>query len=81
MRIGLYADNPHGGEVGEQDGDLALGDLVLALSRRRRPNTGCQLRRGQELLDLVEHRTLNVGGGHARDRTSIVSVRDPSRVT
>jgi hypothetical protein len=28
---------PDRGEVGEQDGDLAFGDAVVALSLRRRP--------------------------------------------
>ena len=44
---------PDRGEVGEQNRDLALGDLVLALSLRRRPRSRDQLRRGQQLLDVV----------------------------
>jgi len=38
------------GEVGEQDRDLALGDLVR-LSLRHRPGPSDHLRRGQQLLE------------------------------
>jgi hypothetical protein len=44
---------PDGGEVGEQDGDLALGDLAVALLGGG-PGRRDQLWRGQQFLDLVE---------------------------
>ena len=57
---------PDRGEVGKQDGDLALGDLVLALPLKRRPGTRDELRRGQQLPDLVRNGALDIGGRHAR---------------
>jgi hypothetical protein len=44
---------PDRGEVGEQDGDLALGDLAVALLGGG-PGRRDQLWRGQQFLDLVE---------------------------
>ena len=67
---------PDRGEVGEQDRDLALGDLVLALPLRRRPGPRDQLRCSQQLLHVVEHRALDIGGRHARHRAGVVAVRD-----
>jgi hypothetical protein len=48
---------PDRGEVGEQNRDFALGDLVgLALCGR--PASRDHLRCGQEFLDVVQHRAL-----------------------
>ena len=66
---------PDRGEVGKQDGDLALGDLVLALPLRR-PGTRDEFRRGQQLLHLVGHGAFDIGGRHAGDRAAVVAVRD-----
>jgi hypothetical protein len=49
---------PDRGEVGEQDRDLALGDLVVALALRCRLGARHHLSPGQQLLDSVEHHAL-----------------------
>jgi hypothetical protein len=38
---------PDCGELGEQDGDLALGDFVLVIPLGRRPGSSDQLRRSE----------------------------------
>jgi hypothetical protein len=53
---------PDRGEVGARDRDLALGDLVV-LSLRRSPSPRHDLRRGQQLLEVVLHRTIDLDGG------------------
>jgi hypothetical protein len=45
-----------------RDRDLALGDLVV-LSLRRSPSPRHDLRRGQQLLEVVLHRTIDLDGG------------------
>jgi hypothetical protein len=72
---------PDRGEVGEQHRDFALGDLVLALPLYRRPGPGNQFRCGQQLLHVVDHRTLDVRGRHAGDRAAVVAIRDRLAVT
>jgi hypothetical protein len=50
---------PDRGEVGEQNRDFALGDLV-GLALRGRPASRDHLRCGQEFLDVVQHRALEL---------------------
>jgi hypothetical protein len=65
---------PDHGEVGEQNRNLALGDLVIS-SRRRRPGPRHDFRRGQQLLDAVQHRAVDVRRRHARHRAGVAPVR------
>ena len=44
-----------------------------------RPSSGDQLRRGQQLLDLVEYRALDVPGRHARHRATVTLILEPER--
>jgi hypothetical protein len=58
---------PDGGEIREQDGDLAFRDVVLTLPLRRCPGPGNQLRGGQQFLDVIQHGAFDIGGGYAGD--------------
>jgi hypothetical protein len=71
---------PDCGEVGEQDSDLALGDLVLTLSLRRCRRAGDQLGGSQQALDVFEDRALDVGSRNARDSAGVIAVAIASRL-
>ena len=64
------------GKVGQQNGYLTLGDLVLALALGGSPGSGDQLRHGQQLLHIAEHRILDVGGRHAGYSARVAALRD-----
>jgi hypothetical protein len=69
---------PDGGELSEENRNLALGDLVFAISLRRRPGPGNQLRCGQQLLDVVECALAGRGdlaAGFIAKATAVADVR------